>query len=90
MEYSLCGRKYTAFSRGLESHHPVQWLSRSFAVNNVIFDPNNEEIIILQDDNTIWVINKNKVCALLCLSQVCSVFVNHLSDQAPVKSRIAS
>lgn len=60
VEYSLCGRKYTAFSRGLESRHPVQWLSRSFAVNNVIFDPNNEEIIILQDDNTIWIINKNK------------------------------
>jgi hypothetical protein len=40
----------------------VQWLSRGFAVNNVIFDPNNEDIIMLQDDNTVCIINKNKVC----------------------------
>jgi hypothetical protein len=66
VEYSLYGRKYTAFSRGLESRHPIQWLLRGFAVNNVTFDPNNENIIMLQDDNTICVINKNKVC-LYCL-----------------------
>lgn len=60
VEYSLHSRKYTTFSRGLESRHPVQWLSRGFAVNSVIFDPNNEDIIMLQDDNTICIINKNK------------------------------
>ncbi|KDR20318.1 U3 small nucleolar RNA-associated protein 4 homolog [Zootermopsis nevadensis] len=60
VEYSLCGRKYTTFSRGLEGRHPVQWLSRGFAVNSVTFDPNNEDIIMLQDDNTICIIDKDK------------------------------
>jgi hypothetical protein len=70
VEYNLLSRKYTAFSRGLESHHPVQWLSRGFAVNNVIFDPNNDDIIMLQDDNAICIINKNKVCLYLVAQPV--------------------
>lgn len=28
----------------------------------MVFDPKNEDIIMLQDDNTICIINKNKVC----------------------------
>ena len=65
MEYSLSQCKYTKFSRGLEKKHPVQWLTRGFAVNNITFDDNNEDIILLQDDNAICVINKNKVSSFI-------------------------
>ncbi|XP_069701427.1 U3 small nucleolar RNA-associated protein 4 homolog isoform X2 [Periplaneta americana] len=65
VEYSLSSRKYTSFSRGLDNRHPVQWLSRNYAVNNILFDSSNQSIIMLQDDNTICVINKNKELPLV-------------------------
>lgn len=60
MEYSLKKRKYTKFSKGLQDQLPKQWLSRSFPVQNITFDERNDNIIILHDDNTIFVINKEK------------------------------
>ncbi|PSN57688.1 hypothetical protein C0J52_00311 [Blattella germanica] len=60
IEYNLSQRKYTDFSRGLEQRHPTQWLSRSYTVNNITFDPHKDDVILLHDDNTICVINKTK------------------------------
>jgi len=37
----------------------------------VMFHPNNEDIFMLQDDNTVWIINKNKVC--LYQLQICNI-----------------
>lgn len=45
----------------MDSKHPKQWLSRGCAVINVTFDPRNPDIILLQDDNGIYAIDKNKV-----------------------------
>ncbi|KAJ9595879.1 hypothetical protein L9F63_012938, partial [Diploptera punctata] len=60
VEYNLVQCKYTEFSRQLDKRHPMQWLSRGLAVNNISFDHINEDIILLQHDNAISVINKNK------------------------------
>lgn len=60
VEYNLSNRQFTKFSRGMDSKHPKQWLSRGCAVINVTFDPRNPDIILLQDDNGIYAIDKNK------------------------------
>ncbi|XP_014284862.1 U3 small nucleolar RNA-associated protein 4 homolog [Halyomorpha halys] len=60
MEYSLRKRKYTKFSKILQDQHPKQWLNRHFPVHNLTFDERNENIIILHDDSTILVIDKDK------------------------------
>lgn len=52
-------RQYTEFSNQLQHRIPTQWLSRPFPITNVTFDPNNDNIIIVHDDTTVYVINKN-------------------------------
>ena len=37
---------------------PTQWLARPFPITNIAFDQNNENIIILNDDTSVFVINK--------------------------------
>ena len=37
----------------------TQWLARQFPIINVTFDPSNDNVIIMHDDTTITVINKN-------------------------------
>ncbi|EZA58210.1 U3 small nucleolar RNA-associated protein 4 homolog isoform X1 [Ooceraea biroi] len=58
VEYNLPRRQYTEFSNTLQSRIPKQWLARPFPITNVIFDPGNENIIIMQDDSSVYVINK--------------------------------
>ncbi|XP_012274554.1 U3 small nucleolar RNA-associated protein 4 homolog isoform X1 [Orussus abietinus] len=60
LEYNIPKRQFTEFSNNLESRLPHQWLARPFPVTNVTFDPNNENVIILHDDTTVYVIDKNK------------------------------
>ncbi|XP_015588039.1 U3 small nucleolar RNA-associated protein 4 homolog [Cephus cinctus] len=60
IEYNISKRMYTQFSNNLEGHLPKQWLTRPFPITNVTFDPNNENVIIVHDDTTVYVINKNK------------------------------
>ncbi|XP_024085750.1 U3 small nucleolar RNA-associated protein 4 homolog isoform X2 [Cimex lectularius] len=60
VEYSLHKKKYTGFSRKLQDQHPKQWLSRNFPVHSIAFDPKNKDIIMLNDDSTILIINKQK------------------------------
>lgn len=59
VEYSIPRRKYTEFSKSLQGRLPNQWLARSFPITNIAFDQNNENIIIMHDDTTVFVINKS-------------------------------
>ncbi|XP_076281680.1 UTP4 small subunit processome component l(3)72Dn [Lasioglossum baleicum] len=59
VEYNLLQRQYTKFSNNLQSRLPKQWLARSFPITNIIFDSRNENIIIMHDDSTVYVINKS-------------------------------
>ncbi|KZC09523.1 PREDICTED: cirhin [Dufourea novaeangliae] len=59
VEYNIQQRQYTNFSNNLQSRLPKQWLARSFPITNIIFDPRNENIIIMHDDSTVYVINKS-------------------------------
>ncbi|OXU18958.1 hypothetical protein TSAR_000015 [Trichomalopsis sarcophagae] len=58
IEYSIPRRKYTEFSKNLQGRLPTQWLARHFPITNISFDGNNENIIIVHDDTTVFVINK--------------------------------
>lgn len=58
IEYNILQKQYTQFSNYLQSRHPKQWLARPFPITNIIFDPRNENIIIMHDDSTVYVINK--------------------------------
>ncbi|XP_058803857.1 U3 small nucleolar RNA-associated protein 4 homolog isoform X2 [Phymastichus coffea] len=59
VEYSIPKRKYTEFSNNLQGRLPNQWLARPFPITNIAFDQNNENIIIMHDDTTVFVINKS-------------------------------
>ena len=58
IEYNIPTRKFTEFSKNLQSCLPLQWLSRPFPITNIIFDPNNENVIIMHDDTSVFVLNK--------------------------------
>lgn len=60
VEYSLTKRKFTDFSTVLNVQPPRQWLSRSFPVMNVTFDPQESEILMLHDDASICIVDKRK------------------------------
>lgn len=51
-------KQYTKFSNNLQSRLPKQWLARPFPITNIIFDPRNENIIIMHDDSTVYIIDK--------------------------------
>ncbi|XP_011647712.1 U3 small nucleolar RNA-associated protein 4 homolog [Pogonomyrmex barbatus] len=59
VEYNIPTKKYTEFSNNLQSRLPKHWLARPFPITNIIFDTNNENVIIMQDDSSMYVINKN-------------------------------
>ncbi|XP_003699717.1 UTP4 small subunit processome component l(3)72Dn [Megachile rotundata] len=58
VEYNILQRQFTKFSNSLQSRLPKQWLARPFPITNIIFDPRNENIIIMHDDSTVYVIDK--------------------------------
>ncbi|XP_043480548.1 U3 small nucleolar RNA-associated protein 4 homolog [Leptopilina heterotoma] len=58
IEYSISSRKYTEFSKSLQDCLPLQWLSRPFPITNIIFSPKNENVIIMHDDTSVFVLNK--------------------------------
>nr|CAD7460305.1 unnamed protein product [Timema tahoe] len=60
VEVNLKTGKFSNFSKLLSGQMPTQWSSRCFPVNNVTFDPRNDNIIILHDDTTICIIDKDK------------------------------
>lgn len=59
VEYNISTKCYTEFSNNLQNRLSKQWLARPFPITNIIFDPRNENIIIMQDDSSVYVINKN-------------------------------
>lgn len=59
IECNIPTRQYTMFSNSLQNYLPKHWLARPFPITNIIFDPHNENIIIMQDDSSVYVINKN-------------------------------
>lgn len=59
VEYNILTKRYTEFSNNLQSRLSKQWLARPFPITNIIFDPRNENIIIMQDDSSVYIINKN-------------------------------
>jgi hypothetical protein len=58
IEYNIPNQRYTEFSNNLQGLLPVQWLARPFPITNITFDQNNENIVIMHDDTTVFVINK--------------------------------
>ena len=58
VEYNILQLQFTKFSNSLQSRLPKQWLARPFPITNIIFDPRNENIIIMHDDSTVYVIDK--------------------------------
>lgn len=59
IEYNIPTKRYTEFSNNLQNRLSKQWLARPFPITNIIFDPRNENIIIMQDDTSVYIINKN-------------------------------
>jgi len=59
VEYNIPTKSYTEFSNNLQNRLSKQWLARPFPITNIIFDPRNENIIIMQDDSSVYIINKN-------------------------------
>jgi len=59
VEYNILTKSYTEFSNNLQNRLSKQWLARPFPITNIIFDPRNENIIIMQDDSSVYIINKN-------------------------------
>lgn len=51
-------RHITSFSKHFD---PIEWFSRKHPIQHIVFDPRNPDIILLNDDNTICIINKNQV-----------------------------
>ncbi|KAG8034811.1 hypothetical protein G9C98_007887 [Cotesia typhae] len=60
IEYNLSRRLFTEFSMNLQSKLPSHWLARHFPITNVTFDPNNESVVILHDDTTVYALHKNR------------------------------
>ncbi|XP_043677473.1 U3 small nucleolar RNA-associated protein 4 homolog [Vespula pensylvanica] len=58
VEYNIPRKQYTQFSNNLQSRIPKQWLARPFPIINICFDSYNENIIIMHDDSTVYIINK--------------------------------
>lgn len=58
MEYNVRKRHFTQFSRQFENS---EWKSRSYPIRNITFDPRVENIIILHDDSSIIIVDKEKV-----------------------------
>ncbi|XP_067207105.1 U3 small nucleolar RNA-associated protein 4 homolog isoform X2 [Linepithema humile] len=58
VEYNIPRRQYTEFSNNLQNRLSKQWLARPFPIINIIFDPHNENVIIMQDDSSVYIINK--------------------------------
>lgn len=61
LEYSLSEKQYTKFSGNLNATSRKQWLSRAYPVRGITFDLENPQVMILYDDVTMHVINKDKV-----------------------------
>ncbi|XP_014231518.1 U3 small nucleolar RNA-associated protein 4 homolog [Trichogramma pretiosum] len=58
LEYSIPRRKFTDFSNNLQGRLPNQWLARHFPITHIIFDENNDNVIIFHDSTTVFVVNK--------------------------------
>lgn len=60
MEVSLATARYTAFSNSLASQLPRGWLLRRTAVTGVTYIKEKPDLILMHDDNTIAVLDKEK------------------------------
>jgi len=60
MEVSLATARYTPFSQSLASQLPRGWLSRRTAVTGVTYVKEKPDLILMHDDNTIAVLDKEK------------------------------
>lgn len=59
VEYNIPTNNYTEFSNNLQSRLSKQWLARPFPITNIMFDSHNKDIIIMQDDSSVYIINKS-------------------------------
>jgi len=60
MEVSLASARYTKFSNSLASQLPRGWLSRRTAVTGVTYLREKPDLILMHDDSTIAVLDKEK------------------------------
>ena len=61
IEFDLSRRELTKFSRSLSKSPPKSLASRGSAIRSVAFDPRADRTILLQDDDSVIVIDKEKV-----------------------------
>ena len=59
-QVNLATARYTAWSAELASKLPRSWLARRTAVTGVPYLGNNPDLLLLHDDSTIAVLDKNK------------------------------
>ncbi|XP_011497017.1 PREDICTED: cirhin [Ceratosolen solmsi marchali] len=86
IEYNIPTRRYTKFSNNLQDILPAQWLARRFPITNIVFDQSNENIIVMHDDTTVFVINKftdipNSTAKILKLQNGNSKEENNISSK---------
>ncbi|KAJ3664081.1 hypothetical protein Zmor_008279 [Zophobas morio] len=60
IEFDLSRRELTKFSRSLSKSPPKSLASRGSAIRSVAFDPRADRTILLQDDDSVIVIDKEK------------------------------
>ncbi|EFN88628.1 U3 small nucleolar RNA-associated protein 4 homolog [Harpegnathos saltator] len=58
VEYNIPNAKFTIISDNLRKNLKKQWFARQYPIINIMFDPHEEDIIIMQDESCIYVVEK--------------------------------
>lgn len=61
MEFDLRRQEFTKFSRSLDKDNVNKLVHKSYPIRNICFDPRKKQLLILHDDTSLIVINKEKV-----------------------------
>lgn len=61
IEFDLRSKQFTKFSRNLPKTNVNKSMHKLYPIRNVSFDPSKQQLLILQDDTSLIVINKEKV-----------------------------
>lgn len=61
VEYSIQEKRFTIFSRMLDSKVVENYVNKQFPILNITFDVNNKDISLLHDVSNIVVVKKNVV-----------------------------
>ncbi|KAI4471576.1 u3 small nucleolar rna-associated protein 4 [Holotrichia oblita] len=59
VEYSIQEKRFTIFSRTLDSKIVENYVNKRFPIRNITFDVKNKDIVLIHDDTNIVVVKKN-------------------------------